>query len=214
MFFTAPEAFGRGSLEGIAASEGANSSSVGGALVPLLALGIPGSATDAVLLGAFMLHDLNPGPLLFQDHPEIVYSIFASLLVANLAILSIGIWGNRVFIKVISLPEKILYPMILVIAVMGSFAVNNSLFDVGACLGFGVLGWVLKRFGYPVAPVVLGIVLGNMIEENFRRAVQMEGYLSFFTHKLSLCMLILAVLSFIVPIVRSMKGRKQRKRAA
>ncbi|MCK5713740.1 MAG: tripartite tricarboxylate transporter permease, partial [Hyphomicrobiaceae bacterium] len=109
-----PDMFGKGSLEGVAAAEGANSSSVGGALVPLLALGIPGSATDAVLLGAFMLHDLVPGPLLFRDNPEIVYGIFAALIVANIIMLFIGLYGNRMFIKVVSVPEAILYPLILV----------------------------------------------------------------------------------------------------
>ena len=170
-----PENFGKGSLEGVAAAEGANSSSVGGALVPLLALGIPGSATGAVLLGAFMLHDLNPGPLLFQENPEIVYGIFAGLIVANIAMLGLGLIGNRFFIKVISIPEKVMYPIILVLAIIGSFAVNSSLFDVGACLLFGIIGHIFRRFDYPVAPVVLGIVLSKMIEENFRRAVMMEG---------------------------------------
>ncbi|MBL6989151.1 MAG: tripartite tricarboxylate transporter permease [Bacteriovoracaceae bacterium] len=203
-----PENFGKGSLEGVAAAEGANSSSVGGALVPLLALGIPGSATGAVLLGAFMLHDLNPGPLLFQENPEIVYGIFAGLIVANIAMLGLGLIGNRFFIKVISIPEKVMYPIILVLAIIGSFAVNSSLFDVGACLLFGIIGHIFRRFDYPVAPVVLGIVLSKMIEENFRRAVMMEGYSVFFTDKLSLVMISLALLSFIIPLYRRFRSSK------
>jgi putative tricarboxylic transport membrane protein len=203
-----PEKFGKGSLEGVAAAEGANSSSVGGALVPLLALGIPGSATDAVLLGAFMLHDLNPGPLLFRDSPEIVYGIFTSLILANIIMLLLGLYGNRAFIKVVSVPAKIMYPMILAIAIIGSFAVNGSLFDVAACIGFGIVGWLFKRFGYPVAPVVLGIVLGKMIEENYRRAVMMHGYSSFFMDKVSLVMLSLAAISFIYPIVKQLRKKK------
>jgi len=204
-----PEMFGKGSLEGVAAAEGANSSSVGGALVPLLALGIPGSATDAVLLGAFMLHDLVPGPLLFRDNPEIVYGIFAALIVANIIMLFIGLYGNRVFIKVVSVPEAILYPMILAIAVIGSFAVSSSMFDVGACIGFGIIGWVFKRYGYPVAPVVLGIVLGDMVEENFRRAVIMDGYGAFFRDKLAFVVLLLALGSFIYPLVKQWRERKK-----
>ena len=203
-----PEEFGKGCLDGVAAAEGANSSSVGGALVPLLALGIPGSATGAVLLGAFMLHDLNPGPLLFKDSPEVVYGIFASLLLANLVMLLLGIFGNRFFIKVVSVPEKIMYPMILMISIIGSFAVNGSMFDVYACMGFGVLGWLLKRFDFPVPPVVLGIVLCKMVEENFRRAVMMDGYSIFFTDKLSLFMITLALLSFLIPVYKQFKSRK------
>jgi putative tricarboxylic transport membrane protein len=206
-----PEMFGKGSLEGVAAAEGANSSSVGGALVPLLALGIPGSATDAVLLGAFMLHDLVPGPLLFRDNPEIVYGIFAALIIANIIMLFIGLYGNRLFIKVVSVPDAILYPLILVIAVIGSFSVSSSMFDVAACIGFGIVGWIFKRYGYPVAPVVLGIVLGNMVEENFRRAVIMDGYGAFFRDKLAFIVLLLAFLSFIYPLVKQWREHRSRK---
>ncbi len=198
-----PEEFGKGSLEGVAAAEGANSSSVGGALVPLLALGIPGSATDAVLLGAFMLHDLVPGPLLFQEHPDIVYGIFSALILANIIMLAIGVYGNRLFIKVVSVPEAIMYPLILAIAVIGSFAVSGSMFDVGACIAFGVIGWIFKRYGYPVAPIVLGIVLGKMVEENFRRAVMMDGYSVFYHDKLAFIVLLISFLSFIWPLYKS-----------
>ncbi len=202
------EMFGKGSLDGVASAEAANSSSVGGALVPLLALGIPGSATDAVLLGAFMLHDLVPGPLLFRDNPEIVYGIFAALIVANCIMLLLGLYGNRLFIKVVSVPDAILYPCILAVAFIGSFAVSNSLFDVAACIGFGVVGWLFKRYGYPVAPVVLGIVLGDMIEENFRRALIMGGYKVFFTDKLAFIVLLLAISSFLYPLIKQWRQRK------
>ena len=207
-----PEKFGSGSLEGVAAAEGANSSSVGGALVPLLALGIPGSATDAVLLGAFMLHDLVPGPLLFRDNPEIVYGIFSALILANIIMLFMGLYGNRLFIKVVSVPDAILYPLILAIAIIGSFAVSSSMFDVAACIGFGIVGWVFKRYGYPVAPVVLGIVLGKMVEENFRRAVMMGGYKIFLTEKLALVMLTLALLSFAYPLVKQWRQYRSKTR--
>ncbi len=206
-----PEEFGKGSLEGVAAAEGANSSSVGGALVPLLALGIPGSATDAVLLGAFMLHDLVPGPLLFQDNPDIVYGIFCSLILANIIMLLIGLYGNRLFIKVVSVPEAIMYPLILAIAVIGSFAVSGSLFDVAACIGFGVIGWIFKRYGFPVAPIVLGIVLGKMVEENFRRAVMMDGFTVFFTDRLAFIVLLISFLSFVWPLYKSWKHHKAKQ---
>jgi putative tricarboxylic transport membrane protein len=197
-----PEKFGKGALEGVAASEAANSSSVGGALIPLLALGIPGSATDAVLIGAFILHDLVPGPLLFRDHPAIVYGILASLVVANLLVMVIGLYGNKAFIKMVSVSDTVLYPFIMVVALIGTYSVNSSLFDVGSCIGFGILGWILKRYGYPPAPVVLGIVLGKLIEYSFRRGVIMGGYTVFYTDTLAFIVLLLAMLSFSYPLIR------------
>jgi len=198
-----PEKFGKGALEGVAASEAANSSSVGGALIPLLALGIPGSATDAVLIGAFILHDLVPGPLLFRDHPGIVYGIFASLIVANVLVYLIGMYGNRAFIKMVCVSDAVLYPLIMVVALIGTYSVNNSLFDMGSCIGFGILGWILKRYGYPPAPVVLGIVLGKLVEYSFRRGVIMGGYTVFYTDTLAFVVLLLAMLSLFYPLIRA-----------
>ena len=203
-----PESFGKGNPEGVAAAEAANSSSVGGALVPLLALGIPGSATTAVLIGALMIHDLNPGPLLFTERPDIIYSLFASLLIANGVMLFLGLWGSRLWIKVTSVPKNLLYPMILTVSIIGSFAVNYSFFDVASCLGFGVIGWILRRYGFPVAPIVLGIVLGKLAEENFRRAVIMGGYQIFFTRPGSLILLLVAVASLSYPLYKTFKEKK------
>jgi len=207
-----PEKFGKGALEGVAASEAANSSSVGGALIPLLALGIPGSAADAVLIGAFILHDLVPGPLLFRDHPVIVYGIFASVLAANLTVLLIGLYGNRIFIKMVSVSDAVLYPFILVVAVIGTYSVSGSLFDVGSCIGFGILGWILKRYGYPPAPVVLGIVLGNLIEYNFRRGVIMGGYMEFINDRLAFVVLLSALLSIAYPLVKQLLQKKSKSK--
>jgi putative tricarboxylic transport membrane protein len=197
-----PEKFGKGSLEGLAAPETADSSSVGGALIPLLALGIPGSATDAVLIGAFMLHDIVPGPLLFKDHPAVAYGIFASLFVANLLVFLIGLYGNKIFVRMVSMSDAVLHPLILVVALIGTYSVNNSLFEVASCIGFGILGWILKRYGYPPAPVVLGIVLGKLIEYNFRRGVIMGGYGVFYTDTLAFVVLSLAMLSLFYPLLR------------
>ncbi len=198
-----PEKFGKGSLEGVAAAEAANSSSVGGALVPLLTLGIPGSASTAVLIGALMIHDLTPGPQLFHNRPEIIYGLFASLLIANVVMLVLGLFGSKIWVKVTAIPKKILYPLIFTVSIIGSFAVRYSFFDVIACLGFGLTGWILRRNNYPVAPIVLGLVLGNIAETNFRRAVMMGNYSIFFKRPVSLILLILAMVSFIWPIVRT-----------
>src|SRR6056297_3021148 len=193
-----PDSFGEGNPEGVAAAEAANSSSVGGALVPLLALGIPGSATTAVLIGALMIHDINPGPLLFIERPDIIYSLFAALLIANIVMLGLGLFGARLWVRVTEIPKKVLLPMILTISIVGSFAVQYSLFDVGSCIGFGIAGWLLKKYGFPPAPIVLGMVLGKLAETNFRRAVLMGGYGIFFTRPASLILLLVALLSFSV----------------
>jgi putative tricarboxylic transport membrane protein len=197
-----PEKFGKGSLEGVAAPEAANNGSVGGALVPLLTLGLPGSASTAVLIGALMLHGLAPGPELFKNNAPLVYGLFASLAAANIVMLGVSLLGNRLWIKIISAPKELIYPVILAVSVIGSYSVNNSLFDVYACLGFGIFAWQLKRNNFPVAPVVLGLILGKMAETNFRRALLMDSGLIFIKRPISLFILILAFLSLIWPFVK------------
>ena len=203
-----PELFGTGIIDGVAASEAANSSSVGGALVPLLSLGIPGSATTAVLIGALMLHGLVPGPELFQKNPQIPYGIFASLIFANLFILIFGLLGNKLWLKIISFPKSLIYPLILGISVLGSYSVKNSLFDVWTCLGFGVIGWLFKKYKFPVAPVVLGMVLGGLMENSFRQAMLMNGLLTFAKSPISIVLLSLSALLFLKPFIDAKKKKK------
>ncbi len=197
-----PEMFGKGALDGVAASGAATSGSVGGALVPLLTLGIPGSAATAVLIGALMLHGLTPGPELFKDNAPVVYGLFASLFFAYGVMFLLGYLGNQLWIKIISLPRALLYPIILAIAVIGSYSVSNSMFDVWSCLGFGVLGWILRRYNFPTAPVILGLILGFLAETNFRRALLMGDVRIFFTRPVSLVLLVLAALSFFYPLIK------------
>jgi len=200
-----PEQFGKGSLEGVAAPEAANNAAVGGALIPLLTLGIPGSASTAVLIGALFMHGLVPGPELFSKQTDLVYSLFTALIVANIFMLIIGWWGNRLFVKVIAIPPAILLAIIPAFAIVGSFTINRSMFDVGTCVGFGILGWLLKRNDIPTAPVVLGLILGFMVEANLRRTLLMGDYTLLFTRPLSAVMLILALVSFIYPFIRKRK---------
>ena len=202
------DSFGEGNPEGVAAAEAANSGSVGGALVPLLTLGIPGSASTAVLIGALMIHDLVPGPRLFDERPDLIYGIFASLFVANGVMLAVGLLGSRVWVKVTAIPKRVLYPLIMAVSVVGSFAVRSSTFDVVACLAFGVLGWFMRRHQYPVAPVVLGLVLGNIMETNFRRAVLMDGYGVFLARPVSAIVLAVALLSFAIPLARQWRSAR------
>ena len=157
-----------------------------------------------------MIHDLTPGPQLFISSPDIIYGLLSSLLLANIILLALGFFGSRLWIKVTLIPKRILFPTIFAVSIIGSFAVRNSFFDVVACLGFGVFGWILKRYKYPVAPIVLGMVLGNIAETNFIRAVMMDGWSVFFTRPVSLIMLLVALASFSVPLIQA---RKEKKRA-
>ena len=208
-----PDDFGKGSLEGVAAPAAAAGGSVGGALVPLLTLGIPGSAATAVLVGALMLHGVTPGPELFVGkNSYLVYGLFASLVLGNAILLVLGILGNRLWVKIIAAPKALLFPVILVIAFIGSYGVANSMFDVVICLVFGILGWILRRYGFPTAPLVLALILGYMAESNFRRALIMGDASIFLTRPVSATMLVLAVLSFSMPFLRARK-QKRRKTA-
>lgn len=203
-----PEKFGKGSLEGVAAPEAANNGSVGGALVPLLTLGIPGSASTAVLIGALMIHKLNPGPELFDKEPGLVYGIFISLFFANIFMFFVGLLGNKIWIKIIAAPKSLLYPIILALSFIGSYFIQNSVFDVGICIAFGILGWLLKRGDFPTAPVVLGLILGKMIEENLRLSLIKGEWIDFFTRPGSLIIIILAIVSFFMPYIKKKLMKK------
>lgn len=200
-----PDSFGKGAPAGVAAAEAANSASVGGALVPLLTLGIPGSSSAAVLIGALMIHDLQPGAELFTRHPGVVYTLFSSLFVANIFILFLGLLGAHLWIKAALIPKRLLYPMIFAFSFIGSYAVRSSLFDVGVCLAFGILGWLLSRSKIPVSPIVLGMILGTMIEKNLRTTIMMGGVSLFFTRPLSLALLLLATASVVIPFIKERK---------
>jgi len=199
-----PEKFGTGILEGVAAPEAGNNAATGGAMVPLLSLGIPGSETTAVLLGAFMIQGISPGPLLFRDNIDVVYGIFAGLLLANLAFLILGIFGVKGFVKILQIPYRILLPLIMALAFVGSFSVKNSLFDVGLLLLFGAIGYFMKKLEFPTAPVVLALVLGPMAEGSLRRSLIMsQGNWSIFvTRPISLLLLILTAISLLYPFIR------------
>lgn len=199
-FSRQPEAFGHGSPEGVTAAEAADSASVGGAMVPLLALGIPGSATTAVLIGAMMIHDLTPGPQLFVRDPGMIYSIFVAMLLGQLTLLGVGMAGGRLWVMVANVPKELLFVLITVLALVGSFAVRNSFFDVVTCFAFGVMGWLLKRQRYPLAPIILGLVLGGIAEINFRRAIMMDGPWIFLQRPVTVTLLAAALLFVLIPL--------------
>ena len=205
-----PEKFGTGIVEGVAAPESANNGVTGGALIPLLSLGIPGDVSTAVLIGAFMIQGLTPGPTLFTESPALVYSIFIALFVINTVVLVLGLFGIRLFTKIVSVPQYILTPMIFVFCVVGSYAINNQFFDVVSMLVFGLAGCAFTRLKVPAAPMVVGLILGTTVESNFRRALIMsKGSLSiFFTHPISLIFLICCVVSVFWPLLSKLFKKK------
>lgn len=167
--------FGEGAVEGVIAPETANNAAIGGAFIPMLTLGIPGDAVTAVLISALMVHGVQPGPNFIKNSPDLFFLIIACLAVASVFLLLFGLTGIRLFTKVTEMKKGVLMPLILVLCVVGAFAVRNNVYDIFWMFGFGVFGYFLKKFDYPVAPVVLGIVLCPLIEENYRRGVLLEG---------------------------------------
>jgi putative tricarboxylic transport membrane protein len=204
-----PKEFGKGSLEGVAAPEAGNNAATGGAMVPLLSLGIPGSETTAVLLGAFMIQGVSPGPLLFRDNISLVYGIFGGLLLANLAFLIIGLFGVKIFVKILQIPSKILMPLIIALAFVGSYAVKNNLFNVGVMIAFGIIGYFMRKLKFPITPVVLALVLGPMAESSLRRALIMSGgsWKIFIERPITLILLIITMITLLFPIIRDKMTR-------
>lgn len=201
-----PERFGQGAMEGIAAAESANNAVTGGALIPLLTLGIPGSAVAAILLGGLMIQGLSPGYELFSKYAEITYSVMFGFLLANLLMGFIGYFISKQAVKLSKVPTTILGPIILGLSVVGSYAIQNSIFDVYVMIFFGVLGYFMRKAGFGAAPTILGVILGTMIESNFRRAIvlskgSMIGY--FFTRPIAIFLFALVIVAMFAPVVMS-----------
>jgi putative tricarboxylic transport membrane protein len=192
-----PEEFGKGSVRGLAAAEAGNNGVTGGSLVPLLTLGVPGDAVAAVLLGALIVQGLTPGPLLFSQNPDIVYGVFSSMLVANVVMLVVGLLGIRFFCRIIEVPKILMIPIIIFLSIVGAYAINNTLFDVGIAIGFGLLGFILGKLEIPSSPILLAIILGPMAETNLRKSLLMfEGSWSFlYERPIALAFIVLAVFS-------------------
>ncbi|MDD3942578.1 MAG: tripartite tricarboxylate transporter permease [Sphaerochaetaceae bacterium] len=199
--------FGQGALSGVAAPESANNATTGGALIPMLCLGVPGDVVTSVMLGALILIGVRPGPLLFVENVDIVYSIFSGMIIIQFLMLGFGLLSSRYAPAILKVPNTLLMPIIIVLCVVGSFSLNNSLYDVTVALSFGVLGYFMKRWGYPGAPLVLGIILGPMAEENLNRAllVSNNSWAILLQRPISLTFLILAAGSIILSIYSARK---------
>mgnify|MGYP005829072903 CR=1 FL=1 len=205
-----PEKFGTGTLKGVAAPESANNATTGGAMIPMLTLGIPGDAITALLIGALILHGLQPGPLLFENNPDTVSMIFILLALSNFVFLGIGLLGARVVSKVMDTPMGILMPIILILCVVGTYSIRNSYFDLGVLILFGVIGFLFNKLAIPAAPLVLGFILGPLVETNLRRSLVLsEGdFLVFFTRPISGVFLVLTVLIFVAPLLGKLFKKK------
>lgn len=206
-----PEKFGTGITDGLVASESSGCATTGGALIPLLTVGIPGDTITAMLLGGLILHGLTPGPLLFIKNGDVVYSIFAALLVANFMMLIITWSGIRFFVKALSIPEHYLYPIIFVLCLLGAYGTSSRIFDIWCMLFFGLVTYFLEKRGFPMTPMILGFILGPIIETNLRRGLMHSSgsFMPFLTEPISAVFLAIAVISVIFALRQQYRQKKE-----
>ncbi|WP_416350061.1 tripartite tricarboxylate transporter permease [Mammaliicoccus lentus] len=201
------EEFGKGSEEGLVAPESSNNAAAGGAMIPTLILGIPGSPTTAVILAALILHGLQPGPQLLTDQPILLYSVFFAMFIASVLTFVVGRFGIQVFELLLKLPYSIIATFIILLSLLGAFAVDNNIFNVWIMLIFGVVGYLMKIFDFSVPSLILGIVLGPLMEESFRRHLLLNNgnYMSFFHSPITVIILSLSLLAILLPLVFNKK---------
>jgi putative tricarboxylic transport membrane protein len=203
-----PEEFGRGAIEGVAAPESANNAASAGAMVPMLTLGIPGSATTAVMLGGLMMWGIRPGPLLFEKNPDFVWGLIASLYIANVMLLILNIAFIPAFVRALRIPYSILMPLIIVFCITGAYSLNNKVWDVGQMLVFGVLGYGMKKLDYSAAAMTLALVLGPLAERSLRQALIISdaGVLILFQRPIAAVLTTLALIAVAVPAARALRA--------
>lgn len=201
--------FGDGDPRGVAAAESANNASTAGALVPMLTLGIPGDSVSAILIGAITVHGLRPGPQLFSGSPELVYGIFIGFFIAYALLLVIGLTGVRLWAQMMRVPTRFLWPTVLVLSVIGSYALRTNPFDVFVMLLAGILGYFMSKGGYPIAPLVIGVIIGPIAESGFRRAMIISsGSYEWLLDPIPLALLAVTLVSLLIPLWRA-KGEMQ-----
>ena len=202
-----PQEFGKGSIEGITGAEAANNAATGGAMVPTLALGIPGSATTAVILTGLIIHGVRPGPSLFREQPDFLYGIFGAMLFANIIFFILGFFGAKIFARVTLIPSKLLWPMIFSLSVCGTYSLSQSYMDIWIMLAFGVIGFFMRRFGFSIVPVIIGLILGELVEGTLRQSlVIFDGnWLRFFTRPIVVFFFIFSVIALLLPYLRRKK---------
>lgn len=208
-FSKTPEQYGKGCLEGIAATESSNNAVCGGALIPLLTLGVPGDVITAIMLGALMIQGLTPGPLLFVEHPVTVYGIFAAFIISNILMLGLGFIAVRGAGKIIAIPGSLLMPIVITLCVVGGYAVNNSTFDLLVVAIFGTVGYIMIKCDFPQPPFLLAMILAPIAETNFRRAlsISQNDFSIFYTSPATVIILIISIVIFLKPFYSTLKER-------
>lgn len=204
------KAMGTGAPEGVVAAEAANNAGSGSALIPMFALGIPGDAVTAILMGALLIHGLTPGPALFLEKPQLVSSLFILFIMGNILFVIIGLAGMRFFLKLLETPARYLMPVVLAFCVVGAYATQNSVFDIGVLMAFGIVGYIMRKMQIPIAPMILGFILGPLIEDNLRRALILDdgNPMGMFMRPLSGTLLILTMIMLLSPLItRLLFGR-------
>ena len=210
-----PEKFGTGISDGVIASESGNNSTAGGGLITTLALGIPGDAVGAVILSALMIHGVTPGPLLIRNNPEIIGSIFVTLIIASFFMIIIQFLGAKVFVKIVNIPKYVLVPVVLALCIIGSYVLHNRITDLYILLAMGIMGYFLVKYKYPLTPIILGVILGPMAEVNLRRALITDpNPMLFFTRPISLFFLVIALLSVILSVRQNYKNNVRKRQKA
>ena len=198
-----PEQFGKGAIEGIAGSEAANNAATGGAMVPTLALGIPGSATAAVILAGLMVHGIRPGPSMFTEQANFAYTIFWSMMLVNLLFLVVGLTGAKIFARVTLIPTQVLWPCVFMVSIVGAYALDQSMFDVWIVLISGIIGFFMRRYGFSVVPLAIGLILGEMLEQRLGQSMVMldEKWWLMFTRPLALLFFCLTIAALFGPVL-------------
>lgn len=204
-----PETFGKGNPEGVVAAETANNACMPGALAPMLALGIPGKASTAVLIGALAIHGVQPGPLIFARHPEVPYSIYIALLLGMPLMVALGLGGARYWVRLTQIPRGVIAALVCAICLLGTYSESKDIFSVGVAVGFGLIGYILSKAHIEPAPIVLALVLGYMMESNFRRSLVMSGddFGVFVSQPIALACLVLSLLIFVLPFIQNLLRR-------
>jgi putative tricarboxylic transport membrane protein len=199
-----PEEFGEGAIEGVAGPEAANNAACQSAFIPLFSLGVPFGPVIAVLLGAMLIHGINPGPLLIREHPQLFWGVVASMYLGNFMLLILNLPFVPLFANILRIPKKILLPLIIVFCLTGMYTVNNSIFDIWVMLVFGVLGFLIRKWGFEGAPLLLALVLGPRMEVAFRQSLMIShgDFSTFLTRPISLMFLLGTLLFLLLPVFR------------
>jgi putative tricarboxylic transport membrane protein len=209
-FSKEPEKFGTGHVEGLVDAGAANNGALAGAWVPALVFGIPGDSITAIVIGVLYMKGMNPGPTVFMERPELIYAVFMAFFVANLALLPLGFAAIRMSRQILHMPQRVLMPIILLFCIVGAFAINNSVFGVTVMLILGVMAYLMEENGFPVAPAILGIVLGPMLEDNFMSSmIKADGdLLAFFSRPIAASLGVLFILLWLVPLLGTLRRRR------